>query len=244
MDPARTRQRTGTAELATALAAGERIGRILVARGAADPALASLLAAARERGIPVQEASPGDLRRLSRCDPPAPVLGLIGRDPGASPETVFAQPGAKWLLVGAVYPGNVGAALRTVEVAGADAAFVDAGLDRSGRRAALRPSMNVERFMPVHWCDADTALAAARAGGHRVVGIEDVGTAAPWEIDLLAPTLFVAGGEDRSLPADLLARCDAVLRLPMEGFIPCYNLQAAIAAVALERLRQAANRPA
>ncbi len=100
--------------------------------------------------------------------------------------------------------------------------------------------MNVERFMPVHWCTAEATLAFARAGGHRVVGVEDVGTSAPWEVDLLAPTLFVVGGEDQSLSPNLLDRCDHVLRLPMEGFIPCYNLQAAVAAVASERLRQAA----
>jgi tRNA G18 (ribose-2'-O)-methylase SpoU len=36
----------------------------------------------------------------------------------------------------------------------------------------------------------------------------------------------------------VLERCDAVARLPVRGFIPSYNLQAAVAAVALERLRQ------
>ena len=39
----------------------------------------------------------------------------------------------------------------------------------------------------------------------------------------------------------LLARCDAVLRIPMRGFVPAYNLQAAMAMVAGERLRQEAD---
>jgi tRNA G18 (ribose-2'-O)-methylase SpoU len=50
--------------------------------------------------------------------------------------------------------------------------------------------------------------------------------------------LLVIGGETRGIPAPLLARCDEVLRIPMAGFIPAYNLQAAMAAVAAERLRQ------
>jgi len=234
-----TFQRTGANEIEAALAAGEPVRRLWVQRGVADEAVARVAARARERGIPVREASAADLRRLSR-GPAAPALALVGRDPAASPEQVFAEPGAKWCLVGAAYPGNVGAALRTVEIAGAAAAFVDAPLDHAGRRAALRTSMNAERFMPVHWEPAAQVVDRARAHAHRVIGIEDVGDRAPWDEDLLAPSLFLVGGEDASLSASLLERCDAVLRLPMRGFIPCYNLQAAVAAVALERLRQAA----
>ena len=71
-------------------------------------------------------------------------------------------------------------------------------------------------------------------------GIENTGESAPWDEDLTGPALFVVGGEANGIPAPLLARCDAVLRLPMAGFIPSYNLQAAPAVVAVERLRQLA----
>jgi tRNA(Leu) C34 or U34 (ribose-2'-O)-methylase TrmL len=36
----------------------------------------------------------------------------------------------------------------------------------------------------------------------------------------------------------VLDACDGALRIPMRGFIPSYNLQAAMAMVAGERLRQ------
>lgn len=236
------RQRAGLDAVAAALAAGEPVTRIFLAREAVEPAARALADRARAAGIPVVPMSEGDLRRLSQTSPAPSILALLEREPEASPEAVFARPGAKWLLVGASYPGNVGAALRTVEVAGADAAFVDAPLDRAGRRAALRTSMNADRFLPVHWCDTEQALRWARAGQHRVIAVEDVGTRAAWEVDLAGPCLFVVGGEDRSLPATLLERCDHVIRIPMEGFVPCYNLQAAVAAVAHERLRQRAHR--
>ena len=51
--------------------------------------------------------------------------------------------------------------------------------------------------------------------------------------------LFVVGGERHGIPDDgARAAADRVLRLPMRGFIPSYNLQAAMAGVAFERLRQ------
>jgi TrmH family RNA methyltransferase len=71
------------------------------------------------------------------------------------------------------------------------------------------------------------------------VGIEDVGTQAPWEVELTGRVLFVVGGETHGIPAPVLERCDSLVRIPTSGFIPSYNLQAAVAAVAAERLRQA-----
>jgi 23S rRNA (guanosine2251-2'-O)-methyltransferase len=70
------------------------------------------------------------------------------------------------------------------------------------------------------------------------VAIEDVGDRAPWQVDLRGDVLFAVGGEAAGIPREVLERCDAVARLPVRGFIPSYNLQAAVAAVALERLRQ------
>jgi 23S rRNA (guanosine2251-2'-O)-methyltransferase len=232
------RQAAGVAAIEAALDAGEPVRRLLVAREPADPAVAALARRARDRGIPVESAGPGDLRRLAWSTPTPEVLALVGGDPDAPDEALLAGPGARWLLVGAAYPGNVGAALRTVEVSGATAAFVDAPLDRTGRRAALRTSMNADRFLPVRWEAADAVLDRARTAGLAIVGVEDVGDRAPWQVDLVRPSLFVVGGEDRSLSPAHLSRCDVVVRLPMRGFVPCYNLQAAVAAVAIERLRQ------
>jgi tRNA G18 (ribose-2'-O)-methylase SpoU len=50
--------------------------------------------------------------------------------------------------------------------------------------------------------------------------------------------LFAIGGEEPGIPPDLLAEFDEIVRIPMGGFIRSYNLQAALAAVAGERLRQ------
>ena len=78
--------------------------------------------------------------------------------------------------------------------------------------------------------------------GRHVFAVEDVGRVAPWETDLTRPALFVVGGERHGIAPELLARADTVLRIPMQGFIPSYNLQAAMAAVASERLRQLGQR--
>lgn len=234
----RRRQVAGSDEVEAALARGEPLRLVLVASEPRDARIADLVERARRAGVAVHAASAASLRRLSKADPPPEILGLVGPEPGTSPAEVLAGPGAAWLLVGVAYPGNTGFAIRTAEVSGADAVFVDNDFDHEARREATRAAMRADRYFPVLWMGAPEVLSAAREAGRTILALEDVGSAAPWEVDLTVPALFVLGGERHGIPRDVLAEADRVLRLPMRGFIPSYNLQAAMAAVALERLRQ------
>ena len=78
----------------------------------------------------------------------------------------------------------------------------------------------------------------ATNAGKKIFSIEDVGTTTPWQADLTVPALFVVGGERQGIPRTILDKSHTVLGLPMYGFIPSYNLQAAMAMVMGERLRQ------
>ena len=91
------------------------------------------------------------------------------------------------------------------------------------------------------YASAAEAVAAARAAGRSVVAIEDSGVHAPWEVELSGRVLLVIGAERSGIAAELLAVCDRTIRIPMAGFIPSYNLQAAMSMVAGERLRQLAS---
>jgi tRNA G18 (ribose-2'-O)-methylase SpoU len=163
---------------------------------------------------------------------------MAGPDPGASLDAAMREPGPAWLLVGLAFPGNIGLAIRTAEVSGAALAAVDPPLVGEPRRGALRASIGADRFFPVFWTDAASVVAAARAAGRRVVALESCGERAPWKADLRGPVLLVAGGERAGIPAAVLSGADEIVRLPTAGLIPSYNVQAAMAAVAAERLRQ------
>jgi len=232
------RQLAGAAELAAALDAGEPVRLVLHAREPKDPASQAVLERARAAGIPLRETSAQSLWRLGKCSPAPELIAVIGPDPASAPEASLAGAGVAWLLVGVLYPGNAGFAIRLAEVSGAACVFVDAGFAHEGKREALRASIRADRFFPVHWATALGTVALAKQAGRRVLAVEDVGTAAPWETDLTGRLLLVVGGERGGIPRDVLAACDGVVRIPMRGFIPSYNLQAAMAIVAGERLRQ------
>ena len=231
-------QLRGAQSVTEALRAGRSLGLVLVRAGAAGPALREALELARARGVSVREVSPGVLRRMTSIGPASDVLALVGRSPEGGLDDVAARGGALWLLTGVAYPTNAGVAIRTAEGSGAAGIVIDADWDHVGRRAALRASMRADWYMPVLWEKAELAIESARAAGRRIFGIENSGVRGPWDADLTVPCLFIVGGEARGIPAGILEDCDEVLRVPMAGFIPSYNLQIPLGVVATERLRQ------
>lgn len=232
------RQLVGTAAVESALERGEPLRKIVVRRGADHAGVVALIRRARCAGIPVQHVGPRHFQRLRDGGAPCDALGLVGPTPDAGQADVLRGDGATWHLVGVAYPGNAGMAIRTAEVSGAAGVFIDSEFDRDERRAALRASMRADRFVPVFFGDAAGVLEEAARWGRRLLAIEDSGDTPPWDVDLSGRVHFVVGGEARGIPDAILAACDAVIRIPMPGFIPSYNLQAAVAAVASERLRQ------
>jgi len=231
------RQHSGPEAIAQALDTGEPLRLVLVRDGGLSPPARDALARCQAAGIPVRKASAREMKRMAAL-PDAEIAALAGPAPDAGLDDVLAAGGALWLLTGIAYPGNAGFAIRTVEVAGAAGIALDASFDHAGRRQALRASMRADRFFPVLWARAGDVLERARASGHRLLAVEDRGTRAPWEADLTGDAVFVVGGEAGGIAAPLLDACDDTLRIPMTGFIPSYNLQAAVAIVAGERLRQ------
>jgi tRNA G18 (ribose-2'-O)-methylase SpoU len=240
---AKVLQIAGAAAIAQALRDGEDVRLLLVADDAAGADVRELVTRARQSGVAVRTATRNVIARLSMLRPAEDVLALVGRDPDASLNESLARGGAFWLLVGVAYPGNVGMVIRTAEVSGADAIAIDGRFDHEAKRAALRASMRADKFMPVLWLGAAEVLDAAKSHGHRVIAVDEAGELSHFAADLTGPRVFVVGGENGGIPADVLARCDARVRVPMAGFIPCYNLQAAVSAVAVERLRQSAAGP-
>jgi 23S rRNA (guanosine2251-2'-O)-methyltransferase len=237
VEPVR-RHVAGIEAIAAALAAGEPVRVLLVERDDETPAIAALVAAARERRVSIWTGGAGDLRRMGRSAVPERALALLGPDPSTDLAGLLARGGAVWLLHRAAYPSNVGFALRTAEVSGADGVVVDGTFNHAERARIGHVSMGADRMLPVLWESTERTLELARGSGHRIVALEDSGSLAPWQVDLRGPTILLVGSERDGIEPAVLARCDAVIAVPMLGFIPSYNLQAALSAVAAERLRQ------
>jgi tRNA G18 (ribose-2'-O)-methylase SpoU len=240
--PPPRRQVAGIAAITAALDAGEPVRVLLVERSDATPEVLALIERARTAGAALWLGGQGDLRRMGRGPDSERAVALVGPAPRCDLAELFGRGGAVFLLHRPRYASNAGFAIRTAEVSGAAGIVVDAEFNHEERTRAGHVSMGADRVLPVLWASTADAIAHAERAGHRVIAIEDAGTATPWEVDLTGDVVLIAGGEREGIGAAWLARCHDVVRVPMAGFVPSYNLQAALSMVAGERLRQLATR--
>lgn len=193
-----------------------------------------------KQNIPLEEGSTNDLWRMSATGH-TDALALLGRQPHGTLEEVFERGGSIWLLDGVQYPTNLGFGIRTIEVSGADAVVLNISRTHQDRRTIRRSSMRADRFIPVVYNDTTSIINEAKKNNFRIIAAEDVGTVEPWNADLTGDVLFVVGAEREGVSKEVLDACDEVVRLPMNGFVPSYNLQVAISVLAVEALRQRNN---
>jgi len=230
-----TMQRCGIDAIEAALDAGEDITRVLALRDCDDPRLSTLLNRCIDAGIDVILGSENDLWRMAETSP-ALALALVGREPDADLDTLLERGGLIWMLAGAQYQTNIGYCIRVAEASGASGLIVTGEWTSDDRHRIVRAAMRTHRFMPVIFgCDG---LEALESWTGRVVAIEDVGTEEPWDADLTGDVILIVGGENAGISDELLAVADQTIRIPMAGFTPSYNLQAPMAVVAVEALRQ------
>ena len=233
-------QLCGTEEVRDAIEKGESISLILVKRDHENQAVDEIISMSEKSEIRVIEGSENDLWRMARdnSDGAPDILALVGRNPSATFEEVLQSGGLIWMLDGAKYPVNIGFCIRTAEVSGADAVIIDGPLNNQERSAAKRASMKAHRFIPVFWRNAIESIQFAKQAGFRIIAVEDVGEKTPWEADLTGDVILIVGGEREGISDEVLSSVDEIIRIPMTGFVPSFNLQAPLSSVAIEAQRQ------
>jgi tRNA G18 (ribose-2'-O)-methylase SpoU len=221
-----------------ALMDGVALDRVLVDRAHDTSELRALCEAA---DVPLEEGSTNDLWRMS-ADGAQVALALTGRPQHETLDDVMKAGGCIWFFDGVEYSTNLGFAIRTAEVSGADAVVLNVSKTHEERRTIRRASMRADRFIPVIYTTTEAILASAKEHGIQLVVAEDVGEKGPWDADLTGNVLLVVGAERNGVSAPVLEAASEVVRLPMDGFVPSYNLQVAVSVLAVEALRQRLNR--
>ena len=224
-------QISGVKNILSALDSGQNIKMILVDR---DEDCEQLLERCRTEKIKVVEGSSNDLWRMS-ANGQQKALALIDREPEGTLDEVFDRDGAIWLFDGVEYAPNLGFGIRTAEVSGATAVIINVKKTHEERRTIRRASMRATRFIPVVYASTEEIISKCN---RRIVVAEDIGKKTPWETNLTGNVLLVVGAENAGVSSDVLKAADEVVKLPMPGFVPSYNLQVAISALGMERLRQ------
>jgi tRNA G18 (ribose-2'-O)-methylase SpoU len=224
-------QITGAQAVLSAIREGVDVKLVLVDREANCDEIRN---ECKSRGIIIEEGSTNDLWRMS-LDGQQDALALVGREPEGTLDEVMQRSGVIWLFDGVTYSTNLGFAIRTAEVSGATAVLINIEKTHAERRTIRRAGMRADRFIPVVYATTEEILAA---NNRPIIVAEDVGEKAPWDVDLTGDVLLVVGAENEGVSQIVLDTANEIVRLPMEGFVPSYNLQVAVSSLALERLRQ------
>lgn len=223
-----------------------RAGRVLEMRvgGRADDRMRALLEEATTRGVRVRQVTREALDAEARGGVHQGVVANASPLPPATLEelarpTAEGDPPLIVVLDGIEDPQNVGAILRSVDLAGAS------GVVRQTRHAApLTGAAAKASAGAVHYVRIAEVVNIARA-------IEDLKQANVWsigldadaetpyyELDLTVPAALVLGAEGQGLRRLVRERCDLVASIPMRGHVTSLNVSAAAAIVLFEAVRQ------
>lgn len=227
-------QITGAEAVYQALLCGQPIDRVLVDREKDTTLIRDLC---KQHNIPLEEGSTNDLWRMSSAGH-VEALALIGRFQTESLDELMSRGGTIWFFDGVTYSTNLGFAIRTAEVSGADGVVLNVAKTHEERRTIRRASMRADRFIPVIYSNTEEIIAKAKQYNLPIIVAEDVGDRGPWDVDMTGDILLVVGAEREGVSQQTLDNADFVVKLPMNGFVPSYNLQVAVSVLAVEALKQ------
>ncbi len=219
----------------TLQAGRRRCEKVLIAGGTHEGgATGRILAAAKERSIPVQRVARQQLDQLGAVNhqgvaaqvSPYPYVGMgdvlsLGQQRGEQPLLL--------LLDCLQDPQNLGTLLRTAE-----AVAVHGVILPRRRTVQVTPAVSnasagaVEHLLIVQVTNLVRAMADLKQEGIWVVGLEQDPRARDYrQVDLNMPLALVVGSEGSGLRRLVRERCDLLIQLPMGGSINSLNASVA-----------------
>jgi 23S rRNA (guanosine2251-2'-O)-methyltransferase len=208
-----------------------------------DQRVASVIALAETRGVPVDRVDAASLERASRGGVHQGLVADVDLPHQFSIAELVAaaapEPPLIVVLDGVEDPHNVGAMLRTVDAVGAHGVVRQArhaaALDGVVAKASAGAVASVRIATVVNIARAVEELKAADVW---TVGLSDDASEEYDHVDLTMPTAIVVGAEGGGLRRLVRERCDRLAAIPMRGTVGSLNVSVAAGVMLYEALRQ------
>lgn len=154
-------------------------------------------------------------------------------------ELLETEPALLIALDSIMDPQNLGAILRSAEVAGCDGAVVPEHRSAPISPAAVKAGSGATELLRIASVSGlPSAVAEIKRAGIWCVALDPRGEMPAWDFDLRQRVCLVVGSEGEGVHRLVKERCDARLRLPVTGRIASFNASAAAAALLYETMRQ------
>jgi RNA methyltransferase, TrmH family len=220
--------------------AGADIETLVLAPGLlTSPAALRMVADQEAAGVPVARVSAALFARLADRDGPSGLAAIV-RARTTMLADLPVRPDSRFAALHEVgNPGNLGTIIRTAgAVDAAGVILVGASTDPHDP-AAVKASMGALFSVPVACAaTAEEFFDWAAGRGVSVVTSSPGGPVSCWDGRFRRPGAVLLGSEGAGLPADLLARGDEHVRIPMTGTPESLNLAVAAGILLYEAWRR------
>ena len=219
-----------------------RVERVSIQRGLAGPRIQAIIDLAHHAGAPLVFEDRAWLDRKAGGGRHQGVICHISEAATVSAEDIIRQassPGLLMILDGVEDPQNLGATLRSAEVAGVDGVLIpqrrSAGLSASAVKASAGAATHVK---VARVSNTNQAVELIKSSGYWVTGLSADAEKPIWEIDFLVSTALVVGSEGSGLHRLVSEKCDFLASIPLRGKVGSYNVSVAAGIALYEVLRQ------
>jgi 23S rRNA (guanosine2251-2'-O)-methyltransferase len=229
------------------LAAGRRPVRDVWLSDTLDdsPVVDEIVALADRAGVAVRRVSRARLDAEARTDAPQGVLAHA-RELAETDLDDLCRPAADgsppFLLVvdGVTDPHNLGALLRTAELAGATGAIVARHRAAHVTPTVAKAAAGAIEYLPIAVvAGVPGALTELAGRGIWTVGLDAAAEGSVYDLDLADQGVaLVVGAEGSGLSRLARARCDVLVAVPQHGRLASLNVAAAAAVAAFEIARR------
>jgi TrmH family RNA methyltransferase len=196
------------------------------------------LDALEERNVAVRTTNEKVFEKLAFGDRAEGMLAIV-RIPSTALDDLDLRPEPLVVVLeGVEKPGNLGAALRSVDGAGADALIVASGRTDPFNPNVIRASAGTVFSVPLATADTADVIAWLGARGIRIVAARVGAPAAYTDADLRGPLAIALGSEAGGLTAAWDGEGIEAVSLPMHGIADSLNVSVTAAVLLYEARRQ------
>lgn len=204
-----------------------------VKAGKSSPAVAAIVARAREHGVAVTETSSGQLRRLTNDGVHQGVVVRAERRRDLDEKALeqrLADHERNFLLVldGVDDPRNLGACLRVADGAGVDGVIMARSRGASVTPLVAKVASGAAESVPCYRvANLARTLRFIGEAGVQIIGAADESATSVYDIEVDSNTALVIGGEGAGLRQLTRKHCDLMAKIPMHGTVESLNLAVA-----------------
>lgn len=227
-----------------AFRSGKTIDRLYVLESCKDGPIQTILREARKRDTILHFVSKERLDQLSETKKHQGVIAIAAAYAYASVEDILQKAKDKGeapfvlLLDNIEDPHNLGAIIRTANLAGAHGVIIPKRRAAGLTATAVKASAGAIHYTPVaKVTNLTTAIKELKKEGLWFVCADMNGTAM-YDLDLKGPVGLVIGSEGEGVSRLVKENCDLIASIPMKGDIDSLNASVAAGVLSYEILRQ------